>query len=155
MIGVSILTHEGVCVLKEFIIPSVTVDEVIEACHGFFKKMGLKILKDTTRGSRTTVLAGEGALLPLTLRTLLFPFNLGEYVKTAQRSGVHIIVSKETDGVHLRACGVALDEVSGKPEKYTKDEVMEEATGMLEAWDFENKFVNMLKAQFPELKEVQ
>ncbi len=149
------MTHQGVCVLREFIIPNVTVDKVIEVCCGLFKKMGLKILKDTIRGGRTTVLAGEGALLPLTLRTLLFPFNLGEYVKTAQRSGVHVVASKESDGVHLRACGVALDEVSGKLEKYTKDEIMEEATGMLEAWDFENKFVSMLRTEFPELKEAQ
>jgi hypothetical protein len=147
------LAHSAVCVLKELIIPSVSVDQVLDVCHRVFKEMGLKIMKDSTREGRTTVLAGESALLPLTLRALLYPFSLAEYLKMAQRSGVHVVASQEKDGVHLRTCGVALDEISGKPEKYTKDEIMEEANSMLEAMDFEQKFIKKIKDEFPGITE--
>ena len=147
------MAHPAVCVLKELIIPSVSADQVLDACRRIFKEMGLKIMKDSTREGKTTVLAGESALLPLTLRALLYPFSLAEYLKIAQRSGVHVVTSQEKDGVHLRVCGVALDEISGRPEKYAKDEIMEEANSMLEAMDFEQKFVRRIKDEFPGITE--
>jgi hypothetical protein len=49
------------------------MNEVIDACHKAFKNMSLNVTEEkSTQDGRTTVLAKEGALVPLVLRTLLF-----------------------------------------------------------------------------------
>jgi hypothetical protein len=117
--------------------------------------MKLKIEKEeSTRDGKTTIFAREGALVPLVLKTLLFPFSMSEYVKAAQRSGLHVVVSPGEDGIHVYSCGIALDEVTGKLAKYTKDEVTEEVTDMIEALSFEDRFIKGLLKRFPKARQV-
>ncbi len=96
----------------------------------------------------------ERALVPLTLRTLLFPFSLQHYIKAAQRSGVHVVISPSKEGTIIYSCGLALDELTGKPAKFSDEEV-EELTNTMEALDFENKFLKKMKHTFPETKEIE
>lgn len=150
------MVHAAVCMEKSFLVPDATVDEVIETSHRVLKDMGLKIMKtETAKEGKTTVLAAEGAIVPLLFRALSFPFSLGDYIKTAQRSGVHVVVSQSENGVRLFSCGIALDEISGKEAKYTKEEMIEEVTDTMEAWDFEDKFINRMKAAYPKMKEIE
>jgi len=150
------MVHAAVCAERKFLIPEAGVDDVALVCQKILKEMRLKIMEseETKEGSRT-VLAGEGALVPLTLRTLLYPFSLQQYVKAAQRSGVHVVLSPSEGGVILYSCGLALDELTGKPAEYASDEDVEEITATLEALDFENKFLSRLKASFPKTEEVR
>jgi hypothetical protein len=149
------MAHEGVCLERKLLVPGAKVDEVASACQKAFKEMGLKIMKtDKTAEGNTTVLAGEGALVPLTLRTLLYPFSVQQYIKAAQRSGIHVVISPTKDGVIIYSCGLALDELTGKPAKYDEDDV-EEITDTMEALDFENKFLAKMKAIFPQTREVE
>lgn len=146
----------AVCSERKFLIPEAKVDEVASACQKALKEMGLKIMEtEKTKEGNTAVLAGESALVPLTLRTLLYPFSLQQYVKAAQRSGVHVVLSPSEEGVTLYSCGIVLDELTGKPAKHVSDEDEEEITGTLEALDFENKFINKIKEVFPKTKETE
>lgn len=150
------MVHEGVCLERKLLIPEAKVDDVASACREILKEIGLKIRKEEkTKEGNTTVMAGEGALVPLTLRTLLYPFSLQQYIKAAQRSGVHIVISPSEEGVILYSCGLALDELTGKPAEYASDEDIEEITDSMEALDFENKFLTKIKAMFPKTKEVE
>jgi hypothetical protein len=150
------MAHEAVCLEKKLFIPEVKVGDVTLACRRALKEMGLKVMKEeTTKDASTTVLAVEGALLPLTLRTLLYPFSLQQYIKAAQRSGVHVVVSPSEDGVILYSCGLALDELTGKPAQYVSDEDVEEITDTMEALDFENKFLKKIKENFPRTREIE
>ncbi len=136
--------------------PDAKVDDVALACQKAFKEMGLKVMKtERTKEGITTVLAGEGALVPLTLRALLYPFSLQQYVKAAQRSGVHVVISPSEEGTIIYSCGLALDELTGKPAKYVSDEDVEEITDTMEALDFENKFIKKIKELFPKTKEIE
>lgn len=150
------MAHAAVCLEKEVLIKDASVDEVVSFCNEALKGMRLRIKKEeSSHDGKTTILANEGALVPLVLKTLLFPFSLGEYVKVAQRSGIHVVISPDKDGIHLYSCGIALDEVTGKLAKYTKDELIEEVTGTVEAWDFENKFIKRILAHFPKAKQIR
>jgi len=150
------MTHEAVCLERRILIPGASVDDVAAACQKAFKEMGLKIMKsEKNQEGKTDVLAGEGALVPLISRTLLYPFSLQQYIKSAQRSGVHIVISPSKEGVILYSCGLALDELTGKPAKYVSDEDLEEITDTMEALDFENKFMNQIRAAFPESREIE
>ena len=150
------MSHEAVCLEKKLLIPEANVDEVASACQKAFKEMGLKVMKtEKTSEGNTTVLAGEGALVPLTLRTLLYPFSLQQYVKAAQRSGVHVVISPSEKGVVVFSCGLALDELTGKPAKYASDDDIEEITDTMEALDFEDKFIKKIKTIFPKTKEME
>ena len=145
----------SVCFKKKLLISNATVDEVVKVCHEVLKDMGLKITKEeATKEGQTTVFAGEGALVPLMTKALLYPLGLDDYVRSAQRSGIHIVISAGEDGIHLVACGIALDEVTGELEEYTKEDFMEEVTDTLEATDFEDKFVNKILARFPMTEEI-
>lgn len=145
-----------VCVDREVLVPDASVDEVVSFCNQALEGMRLRIEKEeSSGGGRTIIFASEGALVPLTLKVLLWPFSLGEYVKTAQRSGLHVVVSLGKDGVHVYVCGLALDEVSGKLAEHTKDEIVEEVTDTMEALDFENKFVKKLLEHFPKAKQLR
>lgn len=150
------MVHEAVCLERKLLIPEAKVDDVALACRKAFKEMGLKIMKaEENREGGTTVMAEEGALVPLTLRTLLYPFSLQQYVKAAQRSGVHVVISPSEEGVIIYSCGLALDELTGKPAEYASDEDIEEITDTMEALDFENKFIMKIKTLFPKTKEIR
>jgi hypothetical protein len=150
------MSHEAVCLEKKLLIPEAKVEDVASACQKAFKEMGLKIMKTekTSEGS-TTVMAGEGALVPLTMRTLLYPFSMQQFVKAAQRSGVHVVISPSPEGVIVYSCGLALDELTGKPAKYASDEDIEEITDTLEALDFENKFITKIRTTFPKTRDIE
>jgi len=149
------MAHEAVCLERKLLIPNAKIEDVASACEKAFKEMGLKVTKEEkTKEGSTIVLASEGALVPLTLRTLLYPFSLQQYVKAAQRSGVHVVISPSEEGVIVYSCGLALDELTGKPAKYSEEDV-EEFTDTMEALDFENKFVRKMKSIFPKTREIE
>jgi hypothetical protein len=140
---------------KELLIQGASVEEVTSFCNEALKGMRLRIkTEESTSDGKTTIFASEGALVPLVLKTLLSPFNLGEYVKQAQRSGMHVVVSPSKDGIHIYSCGIALSEITGKLASYTKDEVAEEVTDAAEAWDFENRFIKKILEHFPNAKQI-
>jgi len=151
------MVHAAVCLKKEILIQGASVDEVINFCKEALKEMRLKTKKEeSTSDGKTTIFASEGAIVPLILKTLLSPiFNLGDYVKQAQRSGLHVVVSPSKDGIHVYSCGIALSETTGKLASYTKDEVAEEVTDAVEAWDFENKFIKKILEHFPKAKQIE
>lgn len=149
------MAHEGVCFERKLLIPDAKPEDVATACRTSFRGMGLKVMKsEKTKEGNMEVLAGERALVPLTLRTLLYPFSLQDYFKAAQRSGVHIVISPSKEGVILYSCGIELDELTGKPSKYPSETTPEEITDTMEALDFEEKFLNRIKVMFPKTKEV-
>ena len=149
------MSHEAVCLERKLLVPDGKVDDVASACRKAFKEMGLKVMRtEKTKEGSTIVLAGEGALVPLTLRTLLYPFSIQQYVKAAQRSGVHVVISPSEGGTVIYSCGLALDELSGKPAKFS-DEDVEEIANTMEALDFENKFMKKMKELFPKTKEIE
>lgn len=150
------MTPDAVCLEKKLLIPEAKVEEVASVCHKVLKDMGLKITdEEKTKEGSMTVMAGEGALVPLVLRTLLYPFSLQNFFKVAQRSGVHVVISPSEGGVTLYSCGLALDERTGKPNKYASDEDIEELTDTMEALDFENKFLMKIKKLFPTTREIE
>lgn len=149
------MAHEAVCLEKKLLIPEAKVEDVATVCQKAFKEMGLRIMQNQkTPDGSDTVLAGERALVPLTLRTLLYPFSLQNFIKAAQRSGVHVVISPSPQGVVIYSCGLALDELTGKPAKYDEQGV-EEITDTMEALDFENKFLAKIKTKFPRTKEIE
>jgi hypothetical protein len=150
------MSPDAVCLERKLLIPGGKVEEVAAACHKILKEMGLKIMEETkTEEGNTTVMAGEGALVPLTLRTLLYPFSLQKFFKIAQRSGVHVVLSPSTEGAIVYSCGLALDERTGKPAEYASDEDVEEIADTMEALDFENKFLAKIRKIFPMTREVE
>jgi len=150
------MANSTVCIDREILIEDASVDEVISFCNQALKGMRLRIEKEeSSQDGRTTIFASESAVVPLTLKVLLFPFNLSEYVKTAQRSGMHIVISRAKDGIHVYSCGIALDDVTGKLAEYTKDEIVEEVTNTMEALDFENKFIKRILIEFPKAKQIR
>ena len=151
----SLMVNEAVCLERRFFVPEAKVDDVALACNKAFKEMGLNVMEtERTKDGSTTVLAGEGALVPLTVRTLLYPFSLQHYVKAAQRSGVHVVISPSEDGTTIYSCGLALDELTGKPAPFSEEDI-DDITNTLEALDFENKFIKKIKEQFPKTKEIK
>lgn len=144
---------------REFLIPGTNPSRVLDTCHKALRDIGLKVTEEeATEEGRTTILAAEGRIVPLIMKFLLAPIEpiapIEDYIRAAQRSGVHVVISPAKDGTRLCVYGIALDELTGKLEKYTKEEVMEEVTDTLEAWDFEDKFIEKIKATFPKLKEI-
>ena len=150
------MSHEAVCMERKLLVPDAKIEDVAMACQKVFKEMGLRVMKtERTKDGSSTVLAGEGALVPLTLRTLLFPFSIQQYVKAAQRSGVHVVISPSEEGTVIYSCGLALDEVTGKPAKSFSEEDMDDITNTMEALDFENKFIKRMKELFPKTEEIE
>jgi len=148
------MVHPAVCLERHFIIHDATLDQVVDACEKAFKEMKLKVTEEkSVRDGKITVLAKEGALLPLTIKTLLFPFSISNYIKSAQRSGVHVLISPAEEGIHLHSCGIALDETTGDLAKYSKEDLIEEVTTTMEAMDFENNFLKKIFAIFPKVEE--
>ena len=150
------LAKATICLDREVLVEDATVNEVVDFCNKALKAMRLRINEEeTSKDGKTTIFASEGALTPLILKVVLWPFDLGEYVKSAQRSGLHIVVSSDEAGVHVYCCGIALDEITGKLAEYTKDEVVEEVTNTLEELDFENTFVKRILEHFPKAKQIR
>lgn len=150
------MADAAVCFDREVLVKDASVDEVVSFCNQALKAMRLRIDKEkSSRDGKTTIFASEGALVPLTLKVLLSPFNFQEYVKKAQRSGLHVVVSSDKAGVHVYSCGIALDEITGKLAKYTKDKIVEEVTNTLDELDFENKFVKRILEHFPKAKQIR
>ena len=146
----------SVCFERELLILDADVDKVVNTCHATLKEIGLEVVKtESTKDGKITVFAGEGALVPLLTKALLYPLGLDDYVRSAQRSGIHVMISPSADGIHVFACGIALDEVTAKLEEYTKEDLIEELTDTLEAWDFEDKFINKILKSFPQSKELK
>jgi hypothetical protein len=150
------MVDAAVCFEREILIKDASIDEVTSCCIEALKKIRLRIEKEESADNgKTTIFASESALVPLILKALLFPFSLGEYVKSAQRSGLHVLISPNKDGIHVYSCGLALDEITGKLAKYTKDEVIEEVTNTMEALDFENNFLKRIQRHFPKTKQIR
>ena len=150
------MSDAAVCFDEEVLIENASVDAVVGFCNQALKTMRFRIEKEEPNpDGKTTIFASEGALLPLTIKVLLYPFNLQDYVKRAQRSGLHIVVSSDQAGVHVYSCGIALREVSGKLAEYTKDEIAEEVSNTLDELDFENKFVKRILEHFPKAKQIR
>ncbi len=146
----------SVCFERELLIVNTNVDKVVNACHTTLKEIGLKVMKtESTKEGKTTLFAGEGRLVPLLTKALLYPLGLDDYIPSAQRSGIHIMISPRADGIHVIVCGIALDEMTAKLEEYTKEDFIEEVTDTLEAWDFEEKFIKKLLKSFPKSKELK
>ncbi len=144
----------SVCLERHFVIKDVSVEEVIHACNKILREMDLKIVEEvTSQRGLTTILAGEGALVPLITSALLNPLGLDDYLQTAQRTGIHVVISPEKHGVNLYVCGVAFDEIRGK-KKHTKEEVMEEVTETIESWHFEDRFTKKMCVVFPNMQEM-
>ena len=145
----------AVCAERKLFVPGAKVDELATTCQKALKNMGLRVTKsEKTKEGSTDVLASEGAIVPLTLRTLLYPFSLQQYVKAAQRSGIHVVIAPSEGGVFIYSCGLTLDELTGKPVQHLSDENVEEITDTLEALDFEDKFIKKIKEIFPDTKEI-
>ena len=150
------MADAAVCFDKEVLVKDASLDEVVNFCNQALKAMRLRIDKEeSSQDGKTTIFASEGALVPLTLKVLLSPFNMQEFVKKAQRSGLHVVVSPDKAGVHVYSYGIALDEITGKLAEYTKDEIVEEVTNTLDELDFENKFVKRILEHFPKAKQIR
>jgi hypothetical protein len=68
---------------------------------------------------------------------------------------VHVVISPSEEGAIVYSCGLALDELTGKPAEYESDDDIEEITDTMETLDFENKFTEKIKAAFPQAKEIE
>jgi len=150
------MSSGAVCYERKFVIPNADVDEVFSACQKAFKNMGLRVMNtEKSSDGSETVLAGERALVPLTIRTLLYPLSIQHYVKAAQRSGIHVVISPSKAGTLLYFCGLMLDEITGKPMEDLSDADMDDITNTMEALDFENKFLTKIREMFPTMKEAE
>jgi hypothetical protein len=142
------------CREKELFISDVKMDKIVDVCNQALKEMKLRVIEEKSDAEgETTILAGEGALIPLLVKVLLHPIGLDDYIRAAQRSGIHVVISPSKKGVHLYTCGIALNEVTGKLKEYTKEDIMEEVTDTIEEWNFEDLFIKKIKTMFPKIKE--
>jgi hypothetical protein len=141
-----------ICSNRLLLIRGSTVEAVVGAVEVTLKNMGLKIKKsETFEGGKSSIFAAEGAWLPIILRILTLPLAIKDYTKLTQRGGIHLLVTPSDEGVRVNVCGLALDEVTGRPEKYPEPS-MEEVTDTLKALDFEEKFISNLRLSFPDLE---
>ncbi len=141
-----------ICSNKLLIIKGSTTEAVVGAVEVALKNMGLKIKKsETFEGGKSSIFAAEGAWLPILFRALTLPLTIKDYSKSAQRGGIHLLVAPSDEGVRVNVCGLALSELTGRPEKYPEPS-MEEVTDTLEALDFEEKFISNLRLSFPDLE---
>lgn len=131
-----------------------SLEAVVEGVEAALKEMGLKVKKsETSEGGKTSIFAAEGAWLPIILKTISFPITIKDYTQSAQRGGIHVLVTPSNEGVLVNVCGLALTEVTGRPEKYPEPS-MEEVTDTLKSIKFEENFINNLRLSFPDLQEL-
>jgi hypothetical protein len=146
------MSQPTICSNRLVLIRGSHPEAVVRAVEVALKEMGLKIKKsESFEGGKTSIFAAEGAWLPITLKMITFPLTIKDYTKSAQRGGIHLLVAPSGDGVQVNVCGLALDEVTGRPEKY-QEPSMEEVTDTLKSLDFEEKFINNLRLSFPDLE---
>ena len=144
------------CMASEYVIGNATAGQVVAACRQIVDEMGLKVIKEeSAKDGQISVLAGEGVLVPFVVKALLIPLGLDDFVRAAQRTGVHIGISPQDDGIHLYICGIALQEATGKFERYTQANLMEQVTDTMEAWDFKDRFVQKIKKKLPEIAKLE
>jgi hypothetical protein len=146
------MSQPTVCSNRLVLIRGSHLDAVVGAVEVALKEMGLKIKKsESFEGGKTSIFAAESAWLPITLKMITFPLTIKDYTKSAQRGGIHLLVTPSGDGVRVNVCGIALNEITGRPEKYPEPS-MEEVTDTLKSLDFEEKFINNLRFSFPDLE---
>jgi hypothetical protein len=140
----------------EYVIRNATAEQVVDGGRQAAEEMGFQVIRgESTDDGQISVLAGEGALVPLVVKTLLVPLGLDDFVRVAQRSGVHRGISPQEEAIHLYVCGITLEETSGKFERFTEADLMEQVTDTMEAWDFKDQFAQKIKARFPDIEEVK
>jgi hypothetical protein len=128
------------------------VEAVVAAVNTALQNMGLKIKNsETFEGGKSSIFATEGAWLPIILRIFTLPLTVKDYTQSAQRGGIHLIVTPSDEGVRVNVCGLALDEITGRPETYPEPS-MEQVTDTLKSLDFEEKFISNLMISFPDLE---
>jgi hypothetical protein len=145
---------------RKFLIPKASPAQVLDTINKALRDIGLKVTEEkVTEKGKTTILAAEGRIVPLIMKFLLTAIEaiappIEDYIRAAQRSGVHVVIQPAKNGITLSVYGIALNELSGKQDRYSKDEITEEVTDTLEAWEFEKKFIDKIKTKFPEIKEI-
>jgi hypothetical protein len=152
-LGVTAMSEPSVCLNRKFLIKGVSIDQVGSESHRILKEIGLKLKKEATIDGNTSIFAAEGALVPITMRVISYPLRLSEYISSAQRAGIHILLTPAPDGVNMYVCGFSVGDLSGRPEKYPEVSI-EEVTDTLKALDFEEKFINTIVSSFADIKEV-
>jgi hypothetical protein len=148
-----VMAEPTVCLNRKFLIKNASADKVISESHKALVNIGLKLKKESSLDGKTSMFAAEGALVPITLKVITYVWNLSEYMKSAQRAGIHVLVVPSSEGVYMYVCGFSIGNITGRPEKYPEVSV-EEVTDTLNALNFEEKFVNAMTSAFPELEEV-
>ena len=148
------MSQPSVCLNRKFIIRNVTVDQVVEEANKALGEMGLKIKKEAVIEGKTSIFATEGALVPVVLKILTYPLGWYDFLRSAQRSGVHVLVAPGDDGVHIYVCGISLGPVHGRPEKYPEITI-KEVTDTLKDLDFEENFIKKVISVFPQAEEVE
>jgi len=148
------MSEPTLCLNRKFLIKGATADQVISESHKAMKDLGLNVKREATIDGKTSVFAVEGALVPIVMRVISYPWKMSEYVKSAQRAGIHVLVSQAPDGVYLYACGLSVNDLTGRPEKYPEITV-EEITDTLKALDFEEKFIKTVLAAFSDVQELK
>ena len=148
------MSQPSVCLNRKFLIKNATVDQVVEEANKALREIGLKIKREAVIDGKTSIFAAEGALAPITMKILTYPWGWSEFLRSAQRSGVHILVAPGAEGVYFYVCGISLGDLSGRPEKYS-EVTIQEVTDTLKDLDFEEKFIKAVVSVFPQTEEVE
>jgi hypothetical protein len=149
------MSEPAVCSYRKLLIRDASLDQVTDVCKMALKEIGLKVKKsESTKEGTTSIFAAQGALIPLTMKILSHPFGEDDYLKSAQRSGIHLLIAPATDGVHISYCGIALNDATGRPEKYP-EVTIEEVTDTLDSLEFEDKFLKALKSASFKIEEIE
>lgn len=147
------MSEPSVCLNRKFLIKGASIDQVISESHRALKELGLKLKKEATIEGNTSIFAAEGALVPITMRILSYPLRLSEYIRSAQRAGIHVLITAASEGIYMYVCGFSVGDLSGRPEKYSEVSI-EEVTDTLKALDFEEKFINTVISAFDNVQEI-
>ena len=149
------MSEPAICSYRKLLVRDASVPQVEEACRKAIKDIGMKVKKEEPSEKGTiSIFAAQGALVPLTMKVLSHPFGMDDYLKSAQRSGIHLLVAQAENGVNVTFCGLALGDTTGRPQKYP-EVTIEEVTDTLDDLEFEEKFIKALKTSFPKLEILQ
>jgi hypothetical protein len=148
------MSHPSICENRKFIIKKANLDQVITACNEALNEMGFNVKKrESTSDGKTSIFAAEGAIIPLTMKILAYPFQAQDYMQSAQRSGIHVLIVPSQEAILLHVCGIALTNLTGRPEKY-QGEGIEEVTDTMKNLQFEERFIKKIGSAFPSIEEV-
>jgi hypothetical protein len=147
------MSQPSVCLNRKFLIRNATVDQVVVEANRALQEIGLKIKNESVVDGKTSIFAAEGALAPITMKILTYPLWWSEFLRSAQRSGVHILIAPGAEGVYFYVCGISLVNLRGRPEKYS-EVTIEEVTDTLKSLDFEEKFIKTVISVFPQTEEL-